>query len=289
MAMIKNIFLVTLLFSFGIELHAERPASDQADEDKFGNKHDWCAEVNYDHTLIIVDTTEKFNENQYELLQNQILNNSSIAKLPPYDRISILDLTGRNITATQTKPVFSKCRPRSGEKSSQYKLDQPSFWNPKEKMQQAYNFFNQDLAKARTHFDELGELSGEFSMIMELIKEISRVDGLNFTDGSGYKNRKLIIFSDLIQNSENLSIFTSCKKGKCITWDSIKDTPKIKALMPAFNSDNKPEVLVYYLQCKYNKNLNNGMRDFWTGYFTDAGMKVTFDTETACLESKKNT
>ena len=81
MAMIKNISLVTLLFSFGIELYAERPASDQADEDKFGNKHDWCAEVNYDHTLIIVDTTEKFNENQYELLQNQILNNSSIAKL----------------------------------------------------------------------------------------------------------------------------------------------------------------------------------------------------------------
>ena len=68
MATIKNIFLVTLLFSFGIELYAERPASDQADEDKFGNKHDWCAEVNYDHTLIIVDTTEKFNENQYELL-----------------------------------------------------------------------------------------------------------------------------------------------------------------------------------------------------------------------------
>ena len=59
--------------------------------------------------------------------------------------------------------------------------------------------------------------------------------------------------------------------------------------MPAFKSDNKPEVLVYYLQCKYNKNLNNGMRDFWTGYFTDAGMKVTFYTETACLESKKNT
>ena len=80
MATIKNIFLVTLLFSFGIELYAERPSSDQADEDKFGNKHDWCAEVNYDHTLIIVDTTEKFNENQYELLQNQILNNSSIVK-----------------------------------------------------------------------------------------------------------------------------------------------------------------------------------------------------------------
>ena len=106
MMIIKNTLLLTLLFLFGIELYAERPASDQADEDKFGNKHDWCAEVNYDHTLIIVDTTEKFNENQYELLQNQILNNSSIAKLPPYDRISILDLTGRNITATQTKPIF---------------------------------------------------------------------------------------------------------------------------------------------------------------------------------------
>ena len=106
MMIIKNTLLLTLLFLFGIELYAERPASDQADEDKFGNKHDWCAEVNYDHTIIIVDTTEKFNENQYELLQNQILNNSSIAKLPPYDRISILDLTGRNITAIKTKPIF---------------------------------------------------------------------------------------------------------------------------------------------------------------------------------------
>ena len=284
--MIKNIALFTLLFSFGTILHAERVADSEADEDKFGNKHDWCAEVNYGHSMIIVDTTEKFNENQFELLQNQILNNESIAKLPPYDRISILDLTGRNVTATQTKPIFSKCRPRNGQKSSQHNLDHPSFWAPKEKMQQKSNFFNAGLAEARSHFSELDDLSGDYSMIMELIKEISRVDELKFTDGSGYQNRKLIIFSDLIQNSMNLSIWTSCKKGKCITWDSVKDKPKIKQLMPSFDDGNKPEVFIYYLQCMYNRNLDNGMIEFWDGYFKDAGLEWDYDTETACLDPK---
>ena len=54
--------------------------------------------------------------------------------------------------------------------------------------------------------------------MIQLIKEISRVDGLNFTD-DGYKNETMF-FSDLIQNSENLSIFTFEKRemhymGQC--------------------------------------------------------------------------
>ena len=65
--MIKNILLFILLMPFGLELVADRDADKEADEDRFGDKHDWCAEKNYGHHAIVVDTTEKFNENQYHL------------------------------------------------------------------------------------------------------------------------------------------------------------------------------------------------------------------------------
>ena len=96
----------------------------------------------------------------------------------------------------------------------------------------------------------------------------------------------LIIFSDLLQNSDTLTIYNSCKRGKCITWDSVKDKPSVKQLMPSFKDEYKPEVFVYYLHCKYNRKLDNGTVEFWKGYFEDAGMKFNYDTETACVTKK---
>ena len=73
--MTKKIALLIILLSFGFELNADwiRPVDKEANEDKYGFNHDFCPKTNYGHTAIIVDTTEKFNENQYALLQNQIL------------------------------------------------------------------------------------------------------------------------------------------------------------------------------------------------------------------------
>ena len=56
-------------------------------------------------------------------------------------------------------------------------------------------------------------------MIMELIKEISRVDEIKYTDSDSYDTRKLVIFSDLLQNSKNVGLIRSCRdKKKCVTW-----------------------------------------------------------------------
>ena len=296
--MTKKIALLVILLSFGFELNAKwtRPIDEEANADKYGFEHDYCPKTNYGHTAIIVDTTEKFNEFQYALLQNQILNNGSMADIMPYDRVSIFDLTGRNVTATQTKPIFSKCRPRMGDESSKFEDDHGTFRYPARKMQQQYAFFLNfptspdhngiGLAQAREHFSDLEELSGQYSMIMEMIKEISRAPVLNFTDDDKWQSRKIIIFSDLLQNSDTLTIYNSCKRGKCITWDSVKDKPSVKQLMPSFKDENKPEVFVYYLHCKYNRKLDNGTVDFWKGYFEDAGMKFNYDTETACVTKK---
>ena len=292
-----NIFLLSLLFSVGCGAKWDRPVDKEAEADRYGLEHGFCPKTNYGHTAIIVDTTEKFNEFQFALLENQILADSNMADIMPYDRISIFDLTGRKLTATQTKPIFSKCRPRMGSKESKFLDDHPTFWNPEGPMKQKYSFFLDfetspdhegiGLKQVREHFSNLEELTGEYSMIMEMIKEISRAPVLNFKDEDKWQSRKIIIFSDLLQNSDTLTIYNSCyRKGKCITWDSVKDKPSVKQLMPEFKDNNKPEVLVYYLQCKHNRNLNNGTLNFWKGYFADAGLNVEFKTETACVTEK---
>ena len=58
-----------------------------------------------------------------------------------------------------------------------------------------------------------------------------------------YDNRKLIIFSDLIQHSQsNRSLILAEEKRNVLLMIKVKDEwLKIKALMPAFNSDKSPK------------------------------------------------
>ena len=55
----------------------------------------------------------------------------------------------------------------------------------------------------------------------------------------------------------------------------------VKNMLPKFGN-NPPEIYVYYLQCKHDKDLNIGLLEFWDGYFTDAGIDCDYDTETSC-------
>ena len=51
-------------------------------------------------------------------------------------------------------------------------------------------------------------------------------------------------------------------------------------LMPDFNSTKKPEVFIYYLQCRHDQQLDRSYR-FWESYFEELGIKVTFAFETS--------
>ena len=282
----NNIFFFIFLIPFCITLNADRDSDHEADSDRFGTKHDWCApSKKYGHHAIIVDTTEGFSEAQYSLLQNQILNDASMTDIPPYDKITIINITGKDVQATETYPIFSKCRPRSGQEKSQYELDHPTFFGmPGSMMKQMMAFFNDGLANARAEFSGLQDSTGDFSQIMEQIKELSRIKEIDFSNDYEYRN--LIIFSDLMQFSKNVNLISSCRDRKnCISWDDFKNNPsnrlKVKNMMPRFG-DNPPKVFVYYLQCKHDKNLDIGLLEFWDGYFTDAGIEWDYDTETSC-------
>jgi hypothetical protein len=284
--MTKKIILFVFIIPLAGIVLADRESSHEADTDRFGNKYDWCPpDEKYGHHAVIVDTTEGFNDSQYSLLENQILNKASMEDIPPYDKVTIINITGKDAQATQIEPLFSKCRPRNGEKKSKHELDRPTFFGmPESQMKQMMAFFNDSLSKAKSKFDGLDNSSGNYSQIMEQIKELSRIKQIDFS--SDYEYRKIIIFSDLMQYSKNLNLISSCRdKKNCITWEDFKNNPqnriKIRNMMPKFG-ENPPDVFVYYLQCKHDKNMDIGLLEFWDGYFVDAGINWDYDTETSC-------
>ena len=42
----------------------------------------------------------------------------------PYDKISVMNIAGQNEQATELKPIFSDCKPRSGEAGTIYPLNE---------------------------------------------------------------------------------------------------------------------------------------------------------------------
>ena len=175
-----------------------------ADGQKWEN---WCPQdsVNgqkskkYGHYYVLVDSTEGYEEEQYALLINQMLSKENTDLIGPYDKISVMNIAGQDEQATELKPIFSDCKPRSGEAGTIYPLNE---WldpnKTKADMEKTNNAFREKIDGVGSQFANLGSTTGQFSQIMEQLKEISRNPQLDF--GDDYAYRKIIIFSDLMQH-----------------------------------------------------------------------------------------
>ena len=42
----------------------------------------------------------------------------------PYDKISVMNIAGQDEQATELKPIFSECKPRSGEAGTMYPINE---------------------------------------------------------------------------------------------------------------------------------------------------------------------
>ena len=227
---IKFSLLVATFFSFSA-FGEDRP---NISPDEVNTFTDMCPKeelvdgksTKFGHTVILIDTTSGFGPEQFTLMDRLIFNEKKLMSIPPYDRISILNLDGQEIQASENRYIFSKCRPRNGINSSNYKLDHGSFWDPVAKMNRNWRLFNSGLDEVKEKLSIDNE--GNFTQLIEQIKELSRIPDLMFDDS--YTSRKLIIVSDLLQFSDNLEIVKQCvNKKSCSSWSRIKKIEKIKS------------------------------------------------------------
>jgi len=236
----------------------------------------------FGHTVILVDTTSGFGPEQFTLMDRLIFNERQLISIPPYDRISILNLDGQEIQASENRYIFSKCRPRNGIDNSSYKLDHGSFWDPVSKMERNWRLFvsGLDATKEKLSIDNVGN----FTQLLEQIKELSRIPDLMFDES--YTSRKLIIVSDLLQYSDNLEFVNQCvNKKSCSSWSRIKKNKKnkvwIEAMKPDFGKQSI-EVEIIYLNSQADPKLTIGLTDLWRDYFADIGIdNIKFEYETS--------
>lgn len=264
-----------------------------------------CPETkNYGHYVVMIDSTEGYQPSQYTKLINQVVDENVMEYVGPYDKVSIINVDGKN-SAGKTDYIFSSCKPRSGMTGSMYPIN--SFIgrsDAKATLETKYLDFLLMMQEATAPLGNLGEKGG-YSQLMEQLKELSLRQDLDFQVDWSY--RKIIIFSDLVQNSVNLSIQNNCapvkwdtvdgKKqkvptgnGKCPTYDEVKS--KMNEVMwqtslPDFGV-NPPEVFIYYLNCRHDPKLNSGMLNIWESYFKELGMKLTWDINPDCDTYNKN-
>lgn len=281
-------FLILLSTIIAININAsERPDIEPDEIDIFGDMCPKKEALNghsgkFGHTVVLVDTTTALSSPQFALLERLVFDESILMKIPPYDRLSILNLTGIDIQASQNEYIFSMCRPRNGENGSRYELDKGNFWVPKAQLQRNWRLYLNELDKAKTKLAE--QPTGNYTQLYEQLKELSRIPDLKFDDG--YEYRKLIIVSDFLQYSNNLDLYPSClRKRQCVSWESVRNDKQLKlwieSNLPDFG-DSLPEVEFIYLNANADPKLNIGLIDFWDSYFAEVGInKIKKEVETS--------
>ncbi len=261
----------------------------------------WCPEsTKYGHYFVLVDSTEGYSESQYIELLRRLLDPENIEFIGPYDKLSIMNVNGRNESA-EIMPIFSQCKPRSSYKGTMYPLngylarsDAPLT------LESHYAGYWDMLTKSTEPLSTLADVKGQYSQLWELLAELGLRLDLDFQ--SDYQYRKIIIFSDMLQHSQNMSFLWNCrpterdgvtriknkdgsfKKGECKTFDEYKNRMnenKWNTTAPNFGI-NPPEVFIYYLNCNYDPDLDIGLIEVWQDYFAEIGIKMSWDASRDC-------
>ena len=238
----------------------------------------------FHHHFVLVDATADLQPSQLKLLERLVLSEVYLAKMMPWDRLTIMML--RDVKPAKNLPLFSKCRPRSGDPSSRYMADHHD-WISESQSDLTGIYQNLFVARVNETIKKLGAprsaltevedaLTG--SPILSQIKEISRLPDMGFTKDSGYKRRTLTIVSDLAQNTNRLPFYDQCPgDAKCPVWESFKNDKKYKLwakrVIPDFGAE--VDVKLVYLNNNFDKNIDKGVLEFWTDFFVDSGIEIS--------------
>tara|TARA_B100000401_G_C52803768_1_gene720021 strand:- start:113 stop:928 length:816 start_codon:yes stop_codon:yes gene_type:complete len=246
--------------------------------DRFGTLCPYTAK--YGHTLVLIDTTMTLGQKRIDMIRSEIFNERNFRDMAPYDLISVYQMSGIEQEAAQNLPIIRKCRPPVGEKTK-YKIDEGDDWRGPtaaslKTLWKRFLASFEDLSP----IEEAANTVGDYSVIMESILEISRMDSYDFKDE--YSPRKLIIFSDMLQNSQKFRMTTERNKGicdgrrGCPEWNDFKQNRNIQTLMrfytPDFGDISNLEIEIHYMNAMYDPFLDKRVIEFWDGYFADAGI-----------------
>ncbi|WP_409312497.1 hypothetical protein [Pseudomonas putida] len=203
------------------------------------------------HVVVLVDNTDPYSFIQREAF-SQALRTLSDEVVPEGYLLSVFSL-GENFEKN-AKPLFERCNPGTSAGKSEMtanlkRIDlrfQESFKDPVQKLEDSL----------------LNETSAKYSPIFEMI-QLASINGFRAKNIQG--PRKLIIFSDMLPNTAEFSMFSGVPSYQSFSATAYGERSKTNL--------SGVKVEIHYLM-KYPKLQTMKQLKFWESYLEDAGARL---------------
>jgi hypothetical protein len=200
------------------------------------------------HTAILVDRTDALSNEQSRALRQLVESlGSSIRRA---EKLSILAITSDAQNSLQR--LFSLCSP-GGEIDAN-----PLYQNPKRMQRRFQESFGRPLDEVISDLQSAS--SSDYSPIIETVNALTREQDFK----PGILDRKLIIVSDMLQNTRGYSHYN--RRSDVL---SIAEREYVRRHKPALNGVNVTVRLIVRPRLAYRQGPNH--KEFWQRYFTEAG------------------
>jgi len=156
--------------------------------------------------IVVIDKSDEWNESQKIRLRNAIVDIQSAIERDRLLEIFVFS----DLVEVGFQPMFSNCSPGRGSETNEF-ID-----NPRMRQQAFDQGFERPLAEILTQLAEPD--SGSSSPILEVLSDISSRVEYRGIDG----DRRIVVISDMIQNSEALSLFR--EEGAAVDIDTVVDS-----------------------------------------------------------------
>ena len=240
------------------------------------------------HKIFLVDFTSRWEEPQIEWVKGRIFGDGLIENTPPYHKISYLKID--NTPPHSQEFVYSKCRFKKGTESQKYPGEKV---NKKcegtDVVKSIFKTWNKQIIEVENQFfPEKGD--SKQSLIYEYIIHTLRETSSDF--GSDYKERELVIVSDLMQFSKRVNFFKHCKSAtmklkpkkkqvadKCGSFAQLLKKEKsfanyMKATKPTSEMVKNLKVKVLFINHSYEhgEDLYISLEKLWKDMFSFMGI-----------------
>ena len=240
------------------------------------------------HKIFLVDFTSRWEGPQIKWVKGRIFGDSLINDTPPYHKISYLKID--DLPPHSQEFAYSKCRFKKGTESQKY---------PGEKVNKKcegidgvkgiFKKWNKQILEVESDFFPKNGVAKQ-SLIYEYIIHTLRETSSDF--GSDYKERELVIVSDLMQFSKRVNFFKHCKSAgmklkpkkkqvadKCGTFTQLLKKEKsfanyMKATKPTGEMVKNLKVKVLFINHSYEhgEDLYVTLEELWKGLFSYMGI-----------------
>ena len=254
----------------------------------------------FGHTVIIIDVSSALDQAQIDYIKGKVFQKSFYNSYPPFTKFSYLLIT--NDTKPQSQNfIFSKCRPKSGTKTSFGDDDLHTRDENEVIVEVTYeDFLNEAIATGDTlmnYYDSSVPKNEEKSYIYETIAAVFDMNKFDFKSGimSGYKKgqRDLIVISDMMQHTDRLSFYTACREyngllkkstvSKCPPFSKLIEKSSTRDYINATSpKDPSSSIKMYFLthRSETTIDLDTSLESLWRDYLRGRNFKrIVFERQ----------